>query len=79
MRIIAYTFEADYHCLDCTETRFPDMEGTDSEGNSIHPLFSTDEWCELDKDFLAEHPVQYIECGDCLNVIDSYTHNTESV
>jgi len=61
MRIIAYTYEADFHCVDCTLSRFGTYANLDqcedSEGNSIHPVFSTDEVYE---------PV----CGDCLEEID---------
>ena len=104
MNIIAYAFEADYHCIDCTRTRFnpntlnayhPEqlndehgiptnpkglrgsyglVELVDREGNQIHPLFSTDEWQELDESYLAENPIQYLACGDCHEVIKEYTH-----
>lgn len=54
-KIIAYTYEADYHCHDCTIKRFiamphtspdirgVDIEATDSEGNPVHPVFDTDD------------------------------------
>ena len=45
----------------------------DSEGNLVHPVFSTDEWQELDESFLAEHPTQYLACGDCHEIIEEYT------
>ena len=91
MRIIAYTYDADYHCIDCTRKRFGDSKGDlaitngqkwcdalwptlDNEGNMVHPLFSTDEWQELDDSFLADNPTQYLACGDCHKVIEEYTH-----
>jgi hypothetical protein len=95
MRIIAYTYEADVHCIDCTRGRFADSPNArikwtqevdehgvwndsqfptlDAEGNLVHPLFSIDEWQELDTSFLAENPTQYLACGDCHEIIDEYT------
>ena len=103
MYITAYTYEADYHCIDCTQIRFlwawnnPDLncklaehshlishshqvddngigyEVSDNEGNYVYPLFSTDEWQELDGSFLSENPTQYLVCGDCHDIIDEYT------
>lgn len=79
MRIIGYTFEADYHCVECTLSRHhehpfvleypegmdkkPDENGlpfaaVDNEGNSVHPIFSTD---ELEEDTC---------CGDCNQTIE---------
>ena len=56
MRIIAYTYNADVHCVHCTQERFAETphdwsvdnnnipyEAQDSEGKNIHPVFSTDE------------------------------------
>ena len=83
MTIIAYTYEADYHCMACTfkrcggywkDSTFPYL---DSEGNLVHPLFSTDEWQEFDDSFLAENPTQYLACGDCHEIIDEYTVESE--
>jgi len=77
--IIAYTYEADYHCENCTKKYFGDDSlgfafTVDSEGNPVRPLFSTDEWQEFDEGFLAENPTQYLTCGDCHEVIEEYTH-----
>ena len=105
MNIIAYTFEADYHCIPCTVKRFAyfhtgnvreegvDWYGiytdqVDSEGNLVHPLFSTDEWqnfnqpsvfedgtCDHDWDWQCVcSDTQYLTCGDCHEVIEEYTH-----
>ena len=81
MNIIAYTYEADNHCIDCTKERFNTdhyiklLVLVDREGNLVNPLFSTDEWQELDESFVAENPTQYLSCGDCHEIIDTYkTH-----
>ena len=86
MTVIAYTYEADTHCIDCTQVRFHGSELKDTDSNGIgfeqadslgdlvHALFSTDEWQEYDEAFLAENPPQYLACGDCFEVIDEYTH-----
>jgi hypothetical protein len=55
MRIICYTYEADYHCITCTVARFKDVPSRlgvdnsgvpygveDNEGNPIYPVFDTD-------------------------------------
>lgn len=55
--IIAYTWEADSHCVYCTKQRFPPdgneldendvpLEAIDFEGNRIRPKFSSDEVLE---------------------------------
>ena len=63
MRILAYKYDADYHCIDCTIQKFKQplainldvdengigMEIEDSEGNYVSPLFDTDEWYHLDE------------------------------
>ena len=101
MRIIAYTYEADTHCIACTRSRY--LQGTsylpsspvygqrddrdearrdanaiphqqrDDEGNLVHPLVSIDEWQELDESYLADNPTQYLACGDCREILDTYT------
>jgi len=99
MKIIAYAYEADVHCIDCTAI-WAESESLRSGGNGAvrisehnlieyrvayfnglvsdiagapNPLFSTDEWQELDESFLEENPTQYLACGDCGTIIDSYT------
>lgn len=39
--VVGYAFDADLHCLECTNARFPNMtESTeDSEGNTPTPIF----------------------------------------
>ena len=112
MRIIAYTYEADYHCIECTNKRFAyyhtgdvrfsdatdkavkvDWNGIyvdqlDNEGNLVHPVFSIDEWYDINKpsvfaDGTCDHDwdwqcvcndTQYLACGDCHEVIEEYTH-----
>lgn len=65
MSIKAYSYEADIHCIACTQTRFEtpapcdkDENGVpimaqDNEGNPIHPVFS---WSEI-----GVNP----DCGTC--------------
>jgi hypothetical protein len=80
MKVIAYTYEADIHCIDCTRKRYESggfngiYDSLDNEGNLIHPLFDTDEWQELDESFIAENPIQYLACGDCHEVIEEYVN-----
>ena len=47
-------------------------ETTDSEGNFVHPVFSIDEWMQLDEGHLAENPIQHLTCGDCHTIIETY-------
>ena len=37
-----------------------------------YQVFTTDEWQELDEDFVSENPIQYLVCGTCQAVIDTY-------
>ena len=73
MNIIAYTYDADYHCIACTTQMLLDALLWEGFPCSVHPLFSTDEWQELDDSFLAENPTQYLACVDCHVIIDEYT------
>ena len=78
MRIIAYSYRADVHCVECAKKHCAaglellqvdklvnvrvDEHGlphnlTDVEGNTIRPVFSTDEQLEP------------LHCGDCLQPI----------
>lgn len=55
MRIVAYTYNAAFHCVACTERRFPVGldHARDCEGEPVRPVFSTDEIHPLDA------------CNDC--------------
>lgn len=72
MNIIAYTYEADFHCYDCTLDRFgiggdiPD-NAKDNEGNSVHPVFSTD---ETPARLSTEDGGYDVTCGDCHCIIE---------
>ena len=67
MKPIAYAYEADYHCENCTRKRFgPACEGTDNEGNSVGALFSWEEW------FDVGYGNQTLACGDCGAILDEY-------
>lgn len=63
--IIGWAYEADVHCVDCAEKRFPVirvndsgkvLDGIDAEGNEIVPVFV--DTCVGDE-----------VCGDCLSYI----------
>ena len=59
MRVIAYAYSADLHCLNCAAAAGMDVDGaTDSEGNEVGAVFSTDE-CPEDGEY----------CGDCGDII----------
>ena len=59
MRVIGWTYDADVHCEADAFKRFGEAlfddenPPTDSEGNEVHPIFSTDSDCYYD------------HCGDC--------------
>tara|TARA_R110000787_G_scaffold152064_4_gene265853 strand:- start:731 stop:1159 length:429 start_codon:yes stop_codon:yes gene_type:complete len=89
MEIIAYKYDADYNCIDCTIQKFKQplainldvdenglgVEIEDSEGNIVAPLFKGDEWYELDESYLIENPTQQVlNCGTCHKKIDSYNN-----
>jgi len=56
MRVIGYSYDADLHCIRHTRERFGANydNATDSEGNAVHAIFSTD---ELDGAF---------HCAECI-------------
>lgn len=40
--VIGYSYEADFHCIECTLARFPGKDDTkweDREGNPVHAIF----------------------------------------
>lgn len=65
---VAYTYDADWHCVDCAHRRFATddaprtipEDATDSEGNFPMPVFWDDEWW----DRYAEE-CQTLYCGTC--------------
>lgn len=70
---IAYAYEADVHCLDCTIDRFgPDCEGIDSEGNEVGAIFPWDQWMNLGEGN------QSLTCGTCGEIIDEYLEREEN-
>lgn len=72
---IAYTYNADYRCLDCTARAFGvDDEGfipedaKDNEGNPIGAIAPWDEWIEY-----GEPLPQSLVCGTCSRDIEEVT------
>jgi hypothetical protein len=74
---IAYTYDADTHCPDCTAARFgrefsypwPPEDARDSEGNPVGSVAPWDEWCNGE-----DGPLCILTCGTCREIIDSHTH-----
>lgn len=71
--VLAYTYEADYHCPSCATERFGldehgfvPVDALDAEGNPIGALAPWEEWQQYDggREILA--------CGTCGDVIDEY-------
>ena len=63
--VIAYTYEADIHCVDCAHERFqdPDSESAvDREGNPVHAVFTG-----------AEIEYWPVPCGTCGYEIDGFS------
>lgn len=73
---IAYTYEADHHCVSCAIDRFGTAENgwvvpdkaVDGEGNHVVPLAPWDEWWDASFDGEDE---QRLICGTCGTEIDS--------
>lgn len=74
--VIAYAFDADYYCADCTEELHPGStdwraedfdpaDYIDSEGNEVHAVFGCDEWWEP-----SEPGRQVLACSRCGYEID---------
>ena len=80
MNLIAYTYEADTHCIGCTQKRFSItysldiFNQVDKGGNFVHALYDIDEWYELEDWYVQENPIQYLACGTCHGIIDTYEH-----
>jgi len=72
--IIAYTYDADYHCIHCTIKQFRQnaewsidvdehgirQEIEDSEGNYVTPLFASDEWINFEM-LIEEYCSDYLK------------------
>lgn len=73
-KAIAYTYEADWHCPDCTAARLgEDCQGVDREGNEVHAVFSWDEWWQ------STDEADVLACGDCGAVLDTTLPNMDAV
>jgi hypothetical protein len=79
MQVIGYTYEADYHCIECATKAFgfkltnPERVGhaIDSEGNEVVPVFDTDEWYA--NYIYAGETYATLNCCDCAAELDSWT------
>ena len=49
----------------------------DNENNPVYVVYDIDEWQELDESYLSENPIQYMSCGTCREVIDTYEHEPQ--
>ena len=70
---IAYTYEADVHCVDCAIDRFGrdehgEVTGVDSEGNEVNIISPSDEWY-ANEIFQGEDRAT-LTCGTCGEVIE---------
>ena len=63
---LAYTYEADHHCYDCTVARFGSTEGVDREGNEVGAVAPWDEWYNIGEGS------QTLACGDCHDELATY-------
>jgi len=69
MNILGYTYNAAFHCTNCTENHFghePTEQDVDSEENEPHPVFTTDE-----HDPAGEY---CDDCRDCVVEPSDYSH-----
>jgi hypothetical protein len=64
MRIIAYTYEADYHCIDCTRKRFFYLY-VEPNRSIVTTNFETDEngilYTQTDREGNPVHPLHCID------------------
>jgi hypothetical protein len=82
MQVIGYTYEADYHCIECATKAFgyklthPERVGKaiDSEGNEVHPVFDTDEWYA--NAIYEGETHDTLNCGDCFALMYEW-HSAE--
>lgn len=85
MKIIAYTYQADTHCVSCTVAAAKQNRKTQNrranydehgvhDGFNAHPVFSTDETS-------AQLPIKSgghdLVCGTCLTIITPHYDNNE--
>lgn len=79
--VIAYTYDADYHCAGCAIARFGEHPNSpagaypwcrddvpDAEGNIPYPVFGDSEWWDVSPD--ATYP-QSLVCATCGGTIDT--------
>ena len=77
---IAYTYEADMHCVHCALSRFGPEPGrpwvregaNDAEGNRVGALAPWEGWCDL-----HESGSQVLACGTCGSVISEHDHDPD--
>jgi hypothetical protein len=80
--VIGYTYDADYHCTDCTINVFGEDEksppvhrwatrdAVDSSGESVSPIFADSEWYDP-----YSEESQVLSCGTCGDTIDRFPSN----
>jgi hypothetical protein len=77
---IAYTYEADMHCVPCALARFgpePDRpwvreDAIDAEGNPVGAISPWDEWCDL-----RAPGRQVLACATCRSVVSEHVHESD--
>lgn len=72
MKIIAYTYEADCHCVDCAKKRFElppltSLERKDRwpDNNGISAYQRDNEGNEVRPIFSTDEQLEPLHCGDC--------------
>jgi hypothetical protein len=76
--VLAYTYEADYHCKECAKVRFGEdahgfvpEDAQDSEGNSVGAVFGDSEWWN------PGEGNQTLSCSDCGRELDYHTEQPD--
>ena len=91
-QIMAYIYERDYHCVDCTLKQFKvlpifqqqDWEGQiplkieDSEGDFVTPVSHDTEWQNFDYGYIEDNPIQILKCVSCHEEIDRWKESSIS-
>ena len=85
MDILAYTYMAAYHCIDCTRVAFAvessnvdldendiPIDQEDKWGDYVRAVFDFDSWMELGERYIKENPRQYLVCEDCHTILDTH-------